>query len=119
MNKKSKVIIKLDAFGIILDNSDDIVKARIYDSTTYEIIDDISFNSTEFMPCERDKLEQFFIFTWRIGYIGSKPFSNMRLKKAKPKSGLHMSKDESMALSLKCYYHLKNNDGNFNFIECE
>lgn len=118
VNKKSKVAITLNAFGVILDNDNGLIKARIYDSTTYEIIDDITFSSTEFIASERNKLESFLIFTWRVGYIGSKPFSNIRLKKAKPKCGLRMTKEESMALSLKCF-HSKDNTDNYNFIECE
>ena len=117
---KKKVKFTLNAFGVILDKNDDVIKARIYDSKTYEIIDDITFSCTEFSTADRKKLDLFLVFTWRIGYIGSKPFNNFRLKVMEPYGGLSsMTKEKSIVLSLRCFHETKKciANSNFDFVE--
>lgn len=70
----------IDAYGVIDGINNGTIYARIYDIKTYEYIDDITLNVNEFSAEHQKLLDTSVVFTWRLGYIGKKAFSNFRVK---------------------------------------
>lgn len=78
--KKDKVKFLIDAYGVIDSIDDGIIRARIYDTKKYDYIDDITLSIDEFSTEHKKMLDLTVVFTWRLGYIGKKTFSNFRVK---------------------------------------
>lgn len=82
---KKKVLLIADWYGVIHDIGEDgKIQARLYDAKNHELVDDIEFPIVNFPEHHRKDVVLNVIFTWRIGHIGNKPFSNFRLKYRDP-----------------------------------
>lgn len=104
--KKAKVKFLIDAYGVIDGINDGTIYARIYDINTYEYIDDITLSIDEFCTEHQELLHPTVIFTWRLGYIGKKAFSNFRVKMREYPRLPKMTYEEICELSRR----IRNND---------
>ncbi|UYE98827.1 hypothetical protein XbC2_402 [Xanthomonas phage XbC2] len=82
---KQKVTIHADWYGAIDEIRDDgKIQARLYDAKHHELIDVIVFPITHFPVHQHKDVVPNVIFTWRVGYLGKRKFSNFRLKYRDP-----------------------------------
>lgn len=82
---KKKVLLQADWYGAIDEiREDGIINARLYDAKHHEMIDVIEFPITNFPEHQRKDVVLNVLFTWRVGLLGKKPFSNFRIKYRDP-----------------------------------
>lgn len=82
---KNKVLLQVNWYGVVDEiRENGIINARLYDIKNNEMVDVIEFPITNF-PChQRKDVVLNAVFTWRVGSIGKKPFSNFRIKYRDP-----------------------------------
>lgn len=82
---KKKVHLHANWYGAIDEiREDGIINARLYDAKSHEMIDVIEFPITNFPEHERKDVVLNVIFTWRVGLLGKRAFSNFRVKYRNP-----------------------------------
>lgn len=97
---KTKVLLQLDWYGSVQEiHEDGTVVARMYNSKNHELVDVIEFSITNFSVQDRKDLVLNVIFTWRVGRIGKRPFSNFRIKRIENPRVKKMSYNEACELS--------------------
>lgn len=76
---KKKLIRYLYCYGVIDKIENDKIEARLYDYKHHDIIDEISFNISEFPEWQRKHVSLCVLFNFSVGEIGRKPYANFRL----------------------------------------
>lgn len=85
---------KCNFYGVIHKINADKIDARIYDYKTNELVDDITFDISEFSLIEQSKLVENVIFTWDVGSKDNVPYSVFKLKKREPLTEEEKAKKE-------------------------
>lgn len=82
---KKKVQVQADWYGAIDEiREDGTINARLYDAKTHDMIDVIEFPITNFPVHQHKDVVLNVLFTWRVGRIGNRGFSNFRIKYRDP-----------------------------------
>lgn len=82
---KKKVTLHANWYGAIDEiREDGQIQARLYDAKDHEFVDVVEFPITNFPEHQRKDVVLNVIFTWRVGYLGKRAFSNFRLKYRDP-----------------------------------
>lgn len=66
-------------YGVISSITDTTVTANIYTTDTHEFVDAIDFSLLDLLPLDISDANVFVAFSMKIGYIGKKPYMNIRL----------------------------------------
>lgn len=74
---------KCNFYGVIHKINGNEIDARIYDYKTHELVDDITFDISEFSEDEQSKIVENVVFTWDVGSKDNNPYSIFRLMKRK------------------------------------
>lgn len=81
-------------YGAIHKINGNEIDARIYDYKTHELVDDITFDISEFSLDEQSKVVENVIFTWDVGSKDNNPYSIFRLMKRKTLTDEEKAKKE-------------------------
>lgn len=81
-------------YGAIHKINGNDIDARIYDYKTHELVDDITFDISEFSLDEQSKVIENVIFTWDIGSKDNNSYSIFKLMKRNPLTKEEKAKKE-------------------------